>query len=55
MKKYLVSLKNSRTGKEFSMVLTGSFDSVHGTVKSVIRVFGPAVRQYVYIKSISEL
>ena len=55
MKIYLILLKNSKTGEKFSMVLKGSFASVYGTAKSAIRGFGPDVRKYVYIKSISEL
>ena len=55
MKTYLVLLKNSKTGAEASMVLTGSFDSVVRMTKSLFRDFDPAVRKVTYIKSISEL
>nr|DAK85766.1 MAG TPA: hypothetical protein [Microviridae sp.] len=55
MKNYLILLKNSETGAESSIVLTGSFDLVVKMTKSVIRSFDPAVRKVTYIKSISEL
>lgn len=55
MKNYLILLKNSNTKEEYSMVLTGSFDLVFKLAKSAIREFGPDVRKFLYIKSISEL